>query len=138
MFTFTRQERLRSKKSIEFLLKKNTSLVAHPFKIIWSKTTDPLLREAPVKDMPTVKFPVQMAISVPKRKFKRAVDRNRIKRLMRGAYRQNKNILYDFCHQRNENYMLLFIYIASNEISFLEMNDKIKLSLNRLIKEISS
>ena len=126
MPTFTKQERLCSKKTFEQLLKKNTSLVVHPFKIIWASQLDG-----------GNKFPIQMAISVPKRKFKRAVDRNRIKRMIRECYRKNKNLLYDYCLLKNKYYNLMFIYIAPTEFSYTEMEHKIIIALNRLIEKFS-
>lgn len=53
----------------------------------------------------------QVAFSVPKRRFKKAVDRNRIKRQMREAYRLNKTIL-------NENYAIVFVYLPHDKLDY--------------------
>lgn len=55
-------------------------------------------------------FPVAMAVSVPKRLFKRAVDRNLLKRLIREAYRLNKKELYSLVLQKNRTLHLLIQY----------------------------
>lgn len=124
MPSFSKEERLCSHLFFEDLLKNGSSSLVYPFKIIRTK-----------KKL-TGKFPVQIGISVPKRNFKRAVDRNRIKRMIREAYRLNKNILYQFLDSEVENYILLFIYLPKTELEYKEIEKKIILSLNRLTEEI--
>lgn len=77
-FTLSKQERLSSLKEIEILFKEGHSLTKYPFRLVW--------RQAPSID----DIPVKVMFSVSKKKFPRAVDRNRIKRLMREAYRHLK------------------------------------------------
>ena len=125
MQTFSKEERLCSKKVLEELIKSNSSLVLHPFKIIWS-----------TQKGVNAKFPAQLAISVPKRNFKKAIDRNRIKRRIREAYRKNKSPFYDFLKRKNEFCLLLYIYLPKKEISYLEGEKKIILTFHRLMEEI--
>lgn len=84
--TFSKSERLCSKKSIEQLFASQERLFVFPFRIALNLMEITEHRE----DNPA---PVQVLISVGKRTFKKAVDRNRIKRLVREAYRLNKTIL---------------------------------------------
>ncbi|MBU6119250.1 ribonuclease P protein component [Hymenobacter siberiensis] len=78
-YTFPKEEHLCRKKLIEELFsKQGSSFGVYPLRIVWIK-----------KDAPTL-APPQVLISVSKRTFKRAVDRNRLKRLIREAYRLNK------------------------------------------------
>ena len=79
---FTKDERLHSLKLIEKVSTEGKSFFLKPFKII----VLPVELEG--------KYLAQVMMSAPKKKFPRAVDRNRIKRLMREAYRKNKFILY--------------------------------------------
>jgi ribonuclease P protein component len=80
-FTFKKEERLSKDKLIQELFEKGSSFYLYPFKVIFMKHPDPA-------------FPVhQILISVSKRNFKRAVDRNTVKRRIREAYRLNKNQL---------------------------------------------
>jgi ribonuclease P protein component, eubacterial len=79
--TFRKEERISSKKEIDFLFENGTSFISYPLRIVFCE------KEASA----SAQFSV--LISVSKRKFKRAVKRNRVKRLIREAYRLNKSIL---------------------------------------------
>ncbi len=79
--TFKKEERLHEKKLIGTLFKEGKSFYKFPFKVVYFK-----MEEAKA-------YPAKVLISVSKHNFKRAVDRNRIKRLIREAYRKNKFLL---------------------------------------------
>ena len=74
-FTLGKQERLKSRKLIEKLYKNGESVKAFPLRMVYLQTAH------------TSKFPAQVGVSVAKRNFKKAPDRNRLKRLMRETYR---------------------------------------------------
>lgn len=123
MQTFTKAERLSGKTALDKLFDTGKSFNSFPFKIIWLEVP-----EGPV--------PVQTVISVPKRLFKKAVDRNRIKRLIREGYRKNKAIVYNKLN--NKKIHLLFIYTAKTIIEYKEMEQKIITALQHLAKAITS
>jgi len=75
--TFKKGERLSSEKSIATLFAEGDSFFQYPFKVVYKK------------EQSTYPFSVQLLISVSKRNFKKAVDRNKIKRLIREAYRKS-------------------------------------------------
>lgn len=79
-----KQARLKSRKAIDQLFKDGKSFTVFPFRVIYQFTKLPVSPDA---------FQLQAGFSVSKRHFKKAVDRNRIKRLMREAYRLQKNEL---------------------------------------------
>ena len=83
MYSLSKSERLCSKTLIEELLTSKLSFVKYPFRIVFKESSQ------------IGEFPVRIAISVSKKKFKRAVKRNRIKRLTREAFRLNKNDFYN-------------------------------------------
>lgn len=120
MNTFSKQERLCSKKSIETLLSKGNSFTAHPFKIHWLIQTESL------------PYPARMAVSVSKKNFKKAVDRNKIKRRIREIYRLNKDTLYDFLNKNNNKIDIFLIYTAKEILSFHEMKPKMLALINKL------
>jgi ribonuclease P protein component len=80
---------------------------------------------------------LEVLISVPKKKFKKAVHRNRIKRLIREAYRLNKNELCNVVISGNLQMQVAFVYVADKELNFHELNDKMKQILDQL-KKIAS
>ena len=78
MYSFKKEERLCNVKLIEKLFTEGSSFLVYPFRIVW------------LSEVNTSSYPVQVLISVPKKRFKRAVDRNLIKRRIREVYRLNK------------------------------------------------
>ena len=104
--TFKKEERIVSNLLIETLFEKGNSqsLSAYPLRAVYLRTEH---REGCE--------PVQLLISVPKKKFKHAVDRNRVKRQIREAYRKNKALLEG---KVDEGQMLLIAIIWLSERHF--------------------
>lgn len=123
METFRKEERLNSKALIDQLFEKGTYITVSPFRTIWMDADF------------TSSLPAQIAISVSKKRFKHAVDRNRVKRLVREAYRRNKYILLDALTNSQKKCILLFIYTGKSATSYSEVESKIILTLQRLSKE---
>lgn len=121
-FTFRKHERLRSKKVLDELFNKGKAINLFPFRLVWLNN-------------PEGDFFVKIAISVPKKTFKRAVDRNRIRRLIREAYRQHKHVMYEKVKSGGSKFALLLIYTGKEEPTLAECRDKIILILQRFIKD---
>ena len=75
-------------------------------------------------------------ISVPKRNFKKAVDRNRLKRLIREAVRKNKLILESFLIQENLKLYFMLVFTNKEEMAFQEIHLKTENFIKHLIQEI--
>ncbi len=73
-----------------------------------------------------------MAVSVPRKIFKRAVKRNLIKRRIREAYRLNRSVLTDFLAERGIFLDMIFIYISREILPYRDIEDKIVLSLRKI------
>ncbi len=113
VFSFSKSERLSKKKDIQELFDKGSSFYLHPFKVFFRKQPE----------SPGVH---QVLFSVPKRNFKHATDRNRIKRRMREAYRLNKALL-----PSASALQIAYIYTAKNILLFKTIEDKMIASFKR-------
>lgn len=120
--TYRKSERLSGQKNIQDLIKQGQEFFQFPFRIVWSLTEEP------------IPHPAQIAFAVPKRNFKSAVKRNRIKRLLRESYRRNKAPFYDELTKRNKNLRAIVIYTQRQMPTLSETDGKIILTLHRLIK----
>jgi len=119
-FTFKKEEKLKSRKLIGQLFEEGESISKFPLRIFYLKVEH------------SSKYPIQVTFSAPKKKFKKAVDRNKIKRLMREAYRKNKHLLYDAI---NEKYIIMFTFIDENEHKYVEIEEKMIVLLKKLINK---
>lgn len=122
-FSLKKHERLNSKKLIGQLFSEGKSSFVYPFKIIFLDVE----RHG--------NCTAEILVSVSKRSFKKAVDRNRIKRLVREAYRTNKTILIDNFGNGDRTVLLGLIYVGKSILSYQEIERKIILILHRLIEQ---
>lgn len=118
-FTFTKAERLSKEKLIKELFEKGSSFYLYPFKVVHRPSPDQ--SEIAVH---------QVLISVSTRQFKRAVDRNKVKRRIREAYRLQKEII----QSRPEKGIFSFIYTAKEILPYPEIKSKLFLVLEKIKK----
>jgi ribonuclease P protein component len=114
MNRFPKSERLYKKKSIQELFQKGSSFYLYPFKVYT------LTGDAPAS---------QMLVSVSKRNFKKAVDRNAIKRRVREAFRLSKVNL-----PPGSTFQIAYIYTAKEILEVVELRKKIQESFKRFNK----
>ncbi|MCX6315252.1 MAG: ribonuclease P protein component [Sphingobacteriales bacterium] len=120
-YTLSKKERLKSRKLIEQLFREGQSFSVTPFRIIWMFTQSP----SPV---------LQAGFSVSSKYFKKAVDRNRIKRQMRDAYRLQKNTLMEKLQLEQKQLSVFFIYTGRVLPEYSTLFDKTGTALKNLIK----
>jgi ribonuclease P protein component len=116
-YSLKKPERLCSKKAFEFLFTQGKTVFIHPLKIVYSfeKSSEPS---------------VKVAFTVSKRNFKRAVKRNRIKRLLREAYRKNKITL------AAENLQIVILYISKEIEDYSSIENKLIKGLDQIVNRI--
>jgi ribonuclease P protein component len=123
--TFSKEERIVSNLLIETLFEKGNSqsLTAFPLRAVFLKT-----------EQHEGCAPVQLLISVPKKRFKHAVDRNRVKRQVREAYRKHKSLL---CNTVAEGQMLLIaiIWLTDKHFSTADVEKKMVSLMKQIAKE---
>lgn len=122
-FTFKSAERLKSKRLIEAVAK-GKSFSSEKIRCHYLRIPD--------RQLPST---AQAAFTVPKRNFKRAVDRNRLKRLMREAYRLEKPAFYEALDQNGIQYAILFVYQGKEQDSFDTVQLVIKTLLSRILAD---
>ena len=121
--TLGKQERLKSKKLIEKLYAEGESVKTFPLRMVFVQTAH------------TSEFPCQVGVSVAKRNYKLAVDRNRLKRLMRETYRLQKEIVYD---NLEEPYVFMISYIGREEIKFEDLYLKMEKLLTLFVEIVKN
>ena len=82
--------------------------------------------------------PASILVSVSKRRFKRAVKRNRVKRQIREAYRKNKHLLVDELQRRDLHLAIAFIYLSDELVDTIELEEKMKIALSRISEKCFS
>lgn len=124
MNTLHKTERLNSKIIIDKMF---TGGVSHSFSIYPLRVVFMSVGER--------EMPVSILISVPKKRFKRAVKRNRVKRQIREAYRKNKGGLLNLLEGKKQGLAISFIYLSDRLIPSAEIEDKIKVLLARIAEK---
>ena len=119
--TLGKQERLKSKKLIEKLYAEGDSVKTFPLRLMYVQTAH------------TSEFPCQVGVSVAKRNYKLAVDRNRLKRLMRETYRLQKQIVYN---NLDKPYVFMISYIGREEIKYEDLYLKMEKLLTLFIDKV--
>jgi len=120
IYSFSKKERLSNKKSISLLFEKGYSFYSHSFSVVWSYSDRP------------IPFPAQMAVSVTKKSFKKAVDRNRIKRLVREAWRLNKNSLYDLLKEKDRQIIIMLLFTGKEIPGFHDVSNQVKKVISKI------
>lgn len=123
--TFGKEERITSEIVIQDLFKNGKSEFVYPLKCVYRSK---IQAEGKVK----------ILISVPKRNFKKAVDRNRLKRLMRDTYRISKHSLIGKSMKSKTAIDLAFIYVAKEKTEFNKMLTSMERIINKILLVINS
>ncbi len=127
--TFSKAEKLCNKKLIDKLFTRGASFFNYPFKVIYFY--------AEANDSFTANYPAKILFTTSKKRFKKAVDRNRIKRLLRESYRKNKSPLYEALDKKGLKLAIGLIYNSKELPLYSEVEKKIIAIIHRLTLEIN-
>jgi len=120
-FRFKKEERLTGKKNIERLFKKGIHIYKNCIHAVFLVVEDPQ------------KFPVRVLFAVSRKKFKRAIKRNLIKRRLRESYRLNKYIIYDQLNLIEKKINLALIYEENEIIDYKTIEKTVREVFNEII-----
>ena len=112
---------MKSRKQIEFLFKEGKSFPAFPFRVYYS-----------VQPLPVADCPLLFGVAAGTRNFKKAVDRNRIKRLIREAWRLQKNELKQKLIEKNLQLHVFFIFTGKELPDYKLIAEKTAIALQKL------
>ncbi len=120
-YGFPKKERLKSKKLIDKLFIEGQSVSSFPIKLIYMQTELPF------------DVPIQAGVTVPKKNFKSAVKRNRIKRLLRESYRLNKALVFN---NSDASFAFLFLYLGNKMPDYYEVDKNLQAALHKFKKNV--
>jgi ribonuclease P protein component len=121
-YTLGKEERLKSRKVIELLFKEGKSFSNFPFRVVWKYLP------------PENNLFLQAGFTVSNKYFKKATDRNRIRRLMKEGYRLQKNELQQQVERSNKKLAVFFIYVAKEIPAYALVFEKMTVIIRRLQK----
>ena len=108
-FTYPKKEKLKSKTTIDLLFSEGNSVSKFPLRLVYVENKEPNAEL------------MKMGVSVSKKYFKKAVDRNYFKRVLRETYRLNKHLLID---NLEKPYAFMFVYQTKERLSYQEIEEK--------------
>ena len=109
-FSYPKNEKLKSHKTIDRLFSEGKSVSKYPLRLVYVENTDEQNSEK-----------ILMGVSVSKKYFKKAVDRNYFKRVLRECYRLNQNLLKE---NLSKPYAFMFFYQTKEKLSYQEIEEK--------------
>ena len=128
-FSYPKSEKLKSKKTIDLLFSKGKSVSKYPLRLVYVECDFDISES---QDFGTEQK-IKMGVSVSKKYFKHAVDRNYFKRLLREAYRLNKHLLIDHLEKPHA---FMFFYQSNDRLSYQEIETKTIQLFEKFVVEI--
>ena len=143
IFSYKQEDKLKSRKQTQFLFAKGQSMNAFPIKLIYTiEEYDTLsqLLPSPYLDLQQIKEKgqLQTGVGAPSRTFRKAVMRNRVKRLLREGYRLEKPDFINSTPLQGKRVNLFFLYTDATVISQLAIQEKVSQLLKRLSEKLNA
>jgi ribonuclease P protein component len=121
--TFPKEQRLCGKNAIDLLYAEGKAFLSFPFRIVFRTTQKE-------------ETPPRCLITVPKKRFKHAVDRNYIKRQIRETYRTNKHELFDVLAEKDYQLDFAISFIGEKVADYAFIDKKMKITLKKIISQL--
>ena len=121
-FTYPKNERLKSKTTIGLLFSEGKSVSKYPLRLVYCQAEE------------NSEEKIKIGVSVSKKYFKKAVDRNYFKRVLRETYRLNKHLLWENVQQP---YSLMFFYQTKDRLTYEEINTKTVQLFEKFLQQIN-
>lgn len=119
-FNYPKNEKLKSQNAIDLLFSQGKSVAKYPLRLVYV-------------EIPSAEEKLQIGVSVSKKYFKKAVDRNYFKRLLRESYRLNKELLKV---DSEKKYVMMLLYQTKDRLSFQEIEEKTIALFEKFQKEV--
>lgn len=121
---FPKTEKLCGEIRISKLFAKGSAFIVYPIRMVYHFNEQS--NESGVK----------VLVAVPKKKIRKAVDRNLLKRRIREAYRLNKGVIVDIMKKSEKSMELALTYVSDQIIDYKELEKKVDMGLNRILKKM--
>ncbi|MCH5229339.1 MAG: ribonuclease P protein component [Muribaculaceae bacterium] len=137
---FPKEERLHHRSLVEGLFREGHSFYEFPFRVSWRILSDPQLEKTFCHHVPEKIGPLQMMVTVPKKKRKKAVHRVLMRRRIREAYRLNRiSLRQEIIGNPNIRTMgIAFVYIHDKNLDFGTLDSKMKTVIAKLMQKLLS
>jgi ribonuclease P protein component len=126
-YTYPKSEKLKSKITIDLLFSKGKSVSKYPLRLVYVESDYGIAEDSDQK--------LKMGVSVSKKYFKHAVDRNYFKRVLRETYRLNKHILID---NLDKKYAFMFFYQTKDRLTYEEINTKTIQLFEKFVQQLKN
>ena len=125
IFSYGKAEKLKGRKLVQELFSKGKTFTVYPVKVFY---LEPSVR---------IDHPVKVGVGTSTKYFKKAVDRNHIKRLLREIYRIEKLPLHDHLQSSGKQAVIFFLYVDRSMPEYAELKTKMHLAMHKLIKQLN-
>lgn len=138
MYTLRKAEKLRHKKLVGALFSEGKSIYDFPVRLVWRALSPQQLEDSFRAGIPEKTGKLQMLVTIPKKKRRRAVDRVLLRRRLREAYRLNRLHLADVINDRSDigAVTIAFIFLGEENTPYAELERKMISLLSRLEKKL--
>ena len=137
-FKFPKEERLRHRSLVDGIFHKGKSFFEFPFRVFWRVMSREDLEKNFSREVPQGIGRVQLLVTVPKKKRRKAVDRVKMRRRIREAYRLNKHMLLEAVDSRPDisTLSVAIIYSYDKNLEYKIVEEKVKVLMEKVIRKI--